>query len=313
MKQILYIFLLVWVIGHANAQTRLTAHAWNATLRVVDETGQPVINAETWVSFYLPPTPDKPTDNGDKINGVTDINGIFKASHTDRSEFLGFHTQKRNYYTTSTEYALGFESNGDPLRWNPDLTLVLKRVRNPIPMYAKQVNLGMPAFEKPIGFDLMIGDWVAPYGRGINTHIVFSGHLDKRTEFDSDYVLTVSFPNRGDGIQEFSVPDSEKGSELRSPHEAPTDGYQSQWIQTDKRRPRKVETNRDLNRNYYFRVHTVLDQNGNIKSALYGKIYGDFMQFAYYLNPTPNDRNIEFDPKQNLIKSHSLEADVRRP
>jgi hypothetical protein len=25
------------------------------------------------------------------------------------------------------------------------------------------------------------------------------------------------------------------------------------------------------------------------------------MQFCYYLNPTPNDRNVEFDPKQNLL------------
>jgi hypothetical protein len=30
------------------------------------------------------------------------------------------------------------------------------------------------------------------------------------------------------------------------------------------------------------------------------------MQFTYYLNPTPNDRNIEFDPKQNLI--HNLKS-----
>jgi hypothetical protein len=34
---------------------------------------------------------------------------------------------------------------------------------------------------------------------------------------------------------------------------------------------------------------------------LYWKIYGDFMQFRYYLNPTPNDRTVEFDPKQNLL------------
>jgi hypothetical protein len=48
-------------------------------------------------------------------------------------------------------------------------------------------------------------------------------------------------------------------------------------------------------------VRTVKDHAGNIVSARYGKIYGDFMQFSYYLNPTPNDRNIEFDPKQNLL------------
>jgi hypothetical protein len=45
----------------------------------------------------------------------------------------------------------------------------------------------------------------------------------------------------------------------------------------------------------------VLDENGNVKNALYGKIYGDFMQFKYFLNPMANDLNIEFDPKRNLL------------
>ncbi|MCW5550774.1 MAG: hypothetical protein KIS67_01275 [Verrucomicrobiae bacterium] len=62
------------------------------------------------------------------------------------------------------------------------------------------------------------------------------------------------------------------------------------------------QDNIDPSRNYYFRANTVLDENGNVKSALYGKIYGDFMQFRYYLNPTPNDRNVEFVPKRNLLK-----------
>jgi hypothetical protein len=62
-----------------------------------------------------------------------------------------------------------------------------------------------------------------------------------------------------------------------------------------------------------FRVRTELDQDGNVKSTLYGKIYGDFMHFRYYLNPTPNDRNIEFDPKQNLIHNLQSFEQVRQP
>ena len=135
-----------------------------------------------------------------------------------------------------------------------------------------------------------------------------------RTEFDSDYKLIVSFPNRGDGLQEFRMPEEEKGSGLRSPHEAPADGYQSEWIQTDSRRPRTpVKTNRDENRNYFFRVRTVLDESGNVKSALYGKIYGDFMRFDYYVNPTPNGRNVEFDPKQNLLNGLKSNEQVMQP
>ncbi|MGD0253199.1 MAG: hypothetical protein ABSC01_10940 [Verrucomicrobiota bacterium] len=71
----------------------------------------------------------------------------------------------------------------------------------------------------------------------------------------------------------------------------------------------------DPNRNCFFRVHTVLDSNGNVKSALYGKIYGDPMQmnFCYYLNPTPNSRNIKFDPKQNLLGSLKSTEQVSAP
>ena len=148
----------------------------------------------------------------------------------------------------------------------------------------------------------MMGDWVAPYGKGINADILFEAHLDQRPQNDADYRLTVSFPKTGDGIQEFVVPDMEKGSDLRSPHEAPVSGYQSQWVQTRNRKPGQPETgNLDANRNYIFRVRTALDQQGNVVSAHYGKIYGDFLQFRYYLNPTPNSRNIEFAPKQNLL------------
>ena len=49
------------------------------------------------------------------------------------------------------------------------------------------------------------------------------------------------------------------------------------------------------------------DDNGNVKSAYYGKIYGDFnmqdidgVEFLYYLNPILNDRNLEWDMKNNL-------------
>jgi hypothetical protein len=35
--------------------------------------------------------------------------------------------------------------------------------------------------------------------------------------------------------------------------------------------------------------------------------------FTYYLNPTPNDRNMEFDPKQNLFKDLKPMEEVKDP
>jgi hypothetical protein len=214
----------------------------------------------------------------------------------------------------SIEYNLGFEDNANAVNWNPMQTLVLDRVLNPIPMYAKKVNENPPILNQPLGYDLMAGDWVAPYGRGINTDIIFTKAAYRKSGADYEYKVTVDFKNAGDGIQAYTIPESEKGSGLQSPHEAPIDSYQSQLIKDRSAHPGEAtKSNYDENAKYFFRVRTVLDENGNVKSALYGKIYGDFMQFRYYLNPTPNDRNIEFNPKQNLLGGLQSFEEVSAP
>ena len=307
--------------GFAFAQPEITGAPWHVTLNAVDESGKPVEGAHASVGFHVNPPPgvvvEDYRDSSAKIEGITDANGVFSASHTDASWSLGFDLQKSGYYSTHSNYTLFLPGQFDALtvskNRNPSLTLVIKTIGSPISLYAKKVNLGMPVFDKPVGFDLITGDWTMPYGKGGHSDILFTGKLSKRSDYDSDYKLTVSFPNPGDGIQEFLVPDAEAGSKLRSGHEAPSDNYQSSWEQFDNRKPGKTDTNRDQKRNYYFRVHTVLDASGRVKTALYGKIYGDFMQFTYFLNPTPNDRNIEFNPKQNLLGNLKSSEQVRFP
>jgi hypothetical protein len=80
-----------------------------------------------------------------------------------------------------------------------------------------------------------------------------------------------------------------------------------------------------MDRHYFFRIRTVQDEKGQIQSALYGKIYQDIrlyvgtrapkpgIGFAYYLNPNPNDRNVEFDPKRNLFTKLKTEEQVTAP
>lgn len=299
MKKIIWLTLAGVAVNYACAQTTLPEHEWKVTLKVMDDNGQPVSGAKAIVGYY---SNSKPAS----IDGLTDTNGIFTARHRARSGILGFSAEKVGYYTTrEPSYELEFAY--DPVRWNPTITLVLKKIIQPIPMFAKHLNTHVPSLDKPVGYDLMAGDWIAPYGNGIQADIFFTAHLDKPEKAESDYKLTVSFPNQGDGIQEFwdshtNLPN--RGSQLRSSQEAPADGYQPCWFQTDIRKAgQPIVTSRDINRNYYFRVRTSLDEQGNVKSALYGKIYGDFMQFSYYLNPTPNSRNVEFDPKRNLMKN----------
>lgn len=286
---------------------------WQVTLRVTDEDGNPVADANVYASYNIPSPADTP-GAGARKTGLTDTNGLATlAAHTGPAIWYG--ADKTGYYSTGGaeyDFDLKNKANGQWHPWNPTLTVALKKIVNPIPMYARWIRsepsafkkTGQPpiVFKKSIGYDLMAGDWVAPYGKGANADIIFTEDFNKQARSDYDYKLTVSFPKAGDGIQEFTVPDAEKNSGLRSPHEAPADGYQPQLVEETSEQPGQASKfGSDPNRNYFFRVRTVLDENGNVKSALYGKIYGDFMQFSYYLNPTPNSRNVEFDPKQDLL------------
>jgi hypothetical protein len=286
-------------------------HQWRAAFTVIDDSGSPLSGANISVFYDVAPR-DTSSDSG-KITGVTDASGAFAASHTDKTFRLRFLVQKAGYY--STDIKDDFHGRFKPEHLNRELTIILKKVAHPIPMYAKfTLNTKLPVLGAPIGYDLMIGDWVGPYGKGVSADIIFEKEHSEKAASEYYSKITVSFPNKGDGIQVFVLPDGEKGSELSSPHEAPTDGYEpelSREISAQPGQPSKFEY--DENRVYLFRVHTVLDANGSVKSALYGKIYGDFMQFRYYLNPAPNDRNIEFDPKQNLLKGLKSFDQVRAP
>jgi hypothetical protein len=306
MKRTIILLCLAFAVlinRYAFAQTnalpaQFGPHQWTATVKVIGEDGNPISGVDVSAQYDVPRPQGSDTPTFALVKGVTDDNGMFIASHTDSSWNLGIIVEKPGYYTIHTGYEFYF----DDKRRHPSFTLTLKKIVNPIPMYAKWVNENPPILKQPVGYDLMVGDWVAPYGKGVNRDIIFTKVAYRNSGTDYDYKVTVDFPKAGDGIQEFTVPDTEVGSFLRSPYEAPVNGYQNQLIKERYAHPgQPPQSNYDENANYFIRVRTVLDSNGNIKSALYGKIYGDFMQFGYYLNPTPNDRNVEFDPKHNLL------------
>jgi hypothetical protein len=227
MKKLACQLIALLAISCIYAQTTATPkHEWHATVTVLDEANQPVAGANVEVGYYVKPPPEK-TEAAEKIYGATDTNGVFSASHPDtRSISLGFGITKPGYYPTTGGYQLCFDY--DPAIWNRSSTFLLKKIGRPIPMFAKWVNLGMPVLGKPVGFDLMVGDWVEPYGNGIKTDMIFTANLEKRSEKDWDSKLIVSFSNPGDGIQPFSVSELEKDSALRSPYEATEKGYEPQ-------------------------------------------------------------------------------------
>jgi len=272
--------------------------------------------------LYNQKLPHRLTDNDlfqKQINAITDTNGeatIAVSSVYDRHVGYGVDPIQGFYHTDGGTFKFEKIRNGKWQPWNPTVEFVLKPIGVREPMYAKKTwNVFLPENNKPIGFDLEIGDWVAPDGKGITTDFIFT--LERKfTSVTQDFsaTLTLTFPNDGDGIQ--SVMSDSSGSALRIPRFAPTNNYESKLILQMYREDGKprVGVLANPDQNYFFRVRTKKDDRGNIVSALYGKIQGGIgwdifhsstgqLIFSYYLNSKLNSQKTEFDPKQNLFKN----------
>jgi len=255
---------------------------WTATIHVFDDEDKPVQGASVNISYAILPGHDLDAVNDfRKIEGLTDSNGLFSATHIDSSRSIGIEVKKDNYYRVRAYHEFAFPGQFDSEKMavsrNPVATFAIKKVIRPVPMYVNRVDIAhreKPSMDKPVGFDLTIGDFVSPYGKGTNAQMYFTWHADyitneftnyfgKGTSRGKDGRMIISFPNQGDGIIEFDLPSDKKwtgfeaGSDLRSPQLAPVDGYQSQLVKTNRWNFGKLKSINDydhLHKNWFFDV-----------------------------------------------------------
>ncbi len=274
------------------------------TLRVVDSEGKPVADADVQVAFFY--------RGSYPINGKTDLNGFFTASHRSGSD-VQFHAIKEGYYRTHRTY--WFYREGKPCAkdgrwqpWNPTLEVVLKEKRKPIPMYQNYIETMMPAGTNRLGFDFLVGDWVVPHGKGTIADMwyVYDENFIDRDNFFIK--LSFAFEGEKNGCYMRKI---DNFSQLISEHEASdTDFAPSKVCVIEQEKGKYTKELRFAEDDYMvFRIRTKTDEQGKIISSQYGKIYGPVgvphrwskkFSFTYYLNPTPNDRNLEYDPQKNL-------------
>jgi len=298
----------------------LRANEGRVTIHVIGEDGLAIVNAKANIQFAVA-MPGGGLGNEKVVNveGLTDTNGICVLTGNGDDAYVGAAVLKDGYYGASG-YRMEFTNSllGHWQPWNPTIEVVLQKKGVQVPMYSRQVDeIKVPVEDKPVGFDLEIGDWVAPYGKGETPDFLFKYESKPEPKVPIreippyDVTLTVSFSDDGDGIQSVFVPTRGGHSGLRLPRQAPADGYEPVLIKREyKERGQKAYSDYRDDQNYFFRVRTKKDAQGNIVSALYGKIDGDFnhaaaggkLAFTYYLNPKPNDPNMEFDPQRNLLK-----------
>jgi hypothetical protein len=278
---------------------------------VKDDFGRPVQNVDVTMSTFHHWVPGEGfgKDIRSRYKGKTDETGkaVLSGSSLTGEFTYGAFADSGYYYNGRLTYRFEKKGLGRWEPWNPTIEIIYKPVLNPIPYIGGAGRKRIPEREKAIGFDLFLNDWVEPYGKGKRGDMIFT--LEEKIPFTEagkphDYRLKINFSNKGDGIQSCYVPVNR--GEMEMPRYAPKDGYESN-IELKRGCDKNGYFGRRDDQNYFIRIRTVLDKDGKIQSALYGKIIGNikfdrtnFFEMDYGLNPNVLDVNMEFDVKKNL-------------
>ena len=302
----------------------------NLRVEVASDSGKPLPGARVLVSKdVLVPQSPYPASNQVRVDALTDNQGIASTALDSVHAPEGAAISLDGYYVTTVSAAWEAPRGSDGKTRSAVIKAVLKPIKNPIAMHAGSMigeprrYIRIPVIDREYGYDLLLCKPLPPLGDGLTADFFFvlAGNYVKKGQYHLE--LKVHFPNEGEGLFEFLTPQrwsmhepTYTGSLLQSDHQAPEAGYVSSLIRTTTQEPggsRQRETS--PKRNFYFRCRTKFGPDGRIASVNYGKIYGDFdfcggnpekgylASFGWscsYLNPNPNDRNVEFDTNRNL-------------
>lgn len=295
----------------------LVTDMYEIQVRVVDEDGAPVKDADVYISF------GKNTSSDSKMsskNSVTGADGIFKVSGSGNGH-ISYGATKSGYYPS--RYTYDFPGRADASLQKREFVVLLRKIGNPVPMYARKVTAILPATNKEIGFDLFRADWVAPYGAGSTADFNVSLEADDSGPDDFEYKVTIKFNGKMSGVYE--VTDNIlTGSSYKLPRLANDEGYQKSLNLMWRGLKRGQKRTWNQNKHYIYRVRAE-EKDGRLLRAMYGKIVSDVrivsnrregklpsVEFTYYLNPDYT-RNLEFDTKHNLFGELPDLEKIRQP
>ncbi|PLX45350.1 MAG: hypothetical protein C0609_03310 [Deltaproteobacteria bacterium] len=145
MMNAMVIKCLLAVILHVLFTTSLAfaVPAAKVTVKVVDEQGFGVEGAEVIVGFVKA----KPSGWGTKpnpVNGVTDPSGMFSASGETGPSFQ-VNALKDGWYRSKMNLRFNEVFEGKRQPWNPEVKLVMRKIEDPVPMYARNAQIEIPA------------------------------------------------------------------------------------------------------------------------------------------------------------------------
>jgi len=301
------VFLAFAATGCVSAE-QLPMRAIPITVHVYvhDSDGKPVEGAQ--VHLFLPRY--RLGDQNQVADAFTNADGVAVATGTAQQDYQVGADKPGYYHTAGPHRSIDTDTSFKQFAaGDQQVELELRQIRNPIVGITKEVRAKLPTLDKPVGFDLEVGDWVTPYGTGSTADLVFKvgGYFKNLHDYDQSLVLT--FSNSGDGIILLKLP-ARGGPVFKFPYEAPSEGYESQriWTKTFNGKTESTTIDGSGETNYILRIRSTFDEKGNVSRAMYAVIDGEVVlggnneigrnvSFTYRLNPDWA-RNIEFSPEK---------------
>ncbi len=270
------------------------------TVHITDEKGIPVEGAMVSGGFSNLMRGYK---QDSEAASATDIDG--KAEISGPAYFSVFVSiKKEGFYTSAKKIVLNQKKE-------KNITFILRKKRNPIAMYAKKIELVVPTRGKKYGFDLLKGGFVMEGHKGSHSDIFIRFDRNIVDNNYSSQFMTLNFSSETDGISKALGNKKRKTSVFKSGYFAPIDGYINQLKIINERKPNGY-VRKNMNIPFYVRIRSSVNNEGKLEEAIYCKIWPGIklvgvrleqpiLKMTYYCNPSLNDRNVEFDPKQNLF------------
>ena len=274
-------------------------------LRVVDQDGVPVHNARVWCGVQT----GLGMNDFVVVSGATDTNGEY-CIRAKCTKTINCRIRKHGYYACETNFVYGTKGVSEEIsngRWQPYggmHVIRLMKMVNPVQMtgWTRRRDFKVPQYGDWIGFDLERGDYTEPHGVGTNDDIRLRFFLEDKAIDDYRMTMEVSFTNSPfAGAYKFN---RRLESEFQGEYLAATNAIYASYLKFYyERSPGRPAVKHMLTESegLVFRIRAEVGEDGNLKSARYGKILGPWKFVgpggmslpAVLISCADNDLNLE--------------------
>lgn len=279
-------------------------------LTVMDYDGDPIEGAHVkCVIAKKRAAPYAPTEYKE-VRGITDCNGSSDLRFLcwdGRVNCLvdadGYYVEKLPVIKFKTDYDL---QNKKTIYHEVEKAMCvrLRRIVNPQPMIRHRIvrgNVSMPNNDGVFGYDLELGDWIRPYGKGRVADFSVE-YTWKEVDGVIDCQGAIVFSAKGEGAYVARKTSCER---MSVDYNADTNAtYQVRLPFVCKRNSstgfsdyKDILTAKEY---LVIRSRVEVDENGNVVKAHYSQIHGPFTIGRYmelkdsYFNPKVNETNLEY-------------------